>query len=164
MASRADGQGPWTFLIGWALVVHERLLLSIHLRLPGGKHQRDDDNTWLNVAIISSYCISQGLLSASLDVVDKASNVIVTLLENSTHTVPSNYPSKRFIVLLWALNTLRPRQNGRHFADDILKCIFLNENVWIPIKFPLKFVPKGPIDNIPTLVQVMAWRRPGDKP
>ena len=26
-------------------------------------------------------------------------------------------------------NTLRPRQNGRHFADDILKCIFLNENV-----------------------------------
>ena len=32
------------------------------------------------------------------------------------------------------LNTLRPRQNGRHFADDIFKCIFLNENVWIPIK------------------------------
>ena len=26
-------------------------------------------------------------------------------------------------------NTLRPRQNGRHFADYILKCIFLNENV-----------------------------------
>ena len=26
------------------------------------------------------------------------------------------------------LNTLRPRQNGRHFADDIFKCIFLNEN------------------------------------
>ena len=28
----------------------------------------------------------------------------------------------------------------------------------------LKFVPKGLIDNIPTLVQIMAWRRPGDKP
>ena len=25
--------------------------------------------------------------------------------------------------------TLRPRQNGRNFADDISKCIFLNENV-----------------------------------
>ena len=49
------------------------------------------------------------------------------------------------------LNTLRPRQNGRHFADDILKCIFLNENVWIPIVISLKFVPKGPIDNIPAL-------------
>ena len=61
-------------------------------------------------------------------------------------------------------NSLRPRQNGRHFADDICKCIFLNENVWIPIKISLKFVPKGPINNIPALVQIMAWRRPGDKP
>ena len=52
----------------------------------------------------------------------------------------------------------------RHFADDIFKCIFLNENGWIPIKISLKFVPKGPINNIPALVQIMAWRRPGDKP
>ena len=50
------------------------------------------------------------------------------------------------------LNTLRPRQNGRHFADDILKSILLNENVCIPIEISLKFVPKGPIDNIPALV------------
>ena len=42
--------------------------------------------------------------------------------------------------------------NGRHFPDDIFKCIFLNENVWIPIEISLNFVPKGPIDNIPTLV------------
>ena len=62
------------------------------------------------------------------------------------------------------LNTLRPRQNGRHFADDIFKRIFLNENVWIPIKISLKFVPKGPINNIPALVQMMVWRRPGAKP
>ena len=27
------------------------------------------------------------------------------------------------------LNTFGPRQNGRHFADDIFKCIFLDENV-----------------------------------
>ena len=62
------------------------------------------------------------------------------------------------------LNTLRPRHNGRHFADDIVKCFFLNQNVWIPIKFSLKFVPKGLINYIPALVQIMAWRRPGDKP
>ena len=61
-------------------------------------------------------------------------------------------------------NTLRPRQNGRHFADGVFKYIFLNENVWIPIKISLKFVPKGRINNIPTLIQIMAWRRPGDKP
>ena len=63
-----------------------------------------------------------------------------------------------------SLNTLRPRQNGRHFADNIFKCIFLNENAWIRIKISLKFVPQGPINNIPALVQIMAWRRPGDKP
>ena len=61
-------------------------------------------------------------------------------------------------------NTLRPRQNGRHFADDIFKCIFLNEIVSISIKISLKFVPKGPINNITALVQRMAWCRPGDKP
>ena len=62
------------------------------------------------------------------------------------------------------INTLRPRQNGRHFPDDIFRWIFFNENVWISINISLKFVPRGPINNIPTLVQVMAWRRPGDKP
>ena len=62
------------------------------------------------------------------------------------------------------LNTLRARHNGRHFADDTFKCIFLNENVWISIKISLKFVPKSPIDNIPALFQIKAWCRPGDKP
>ena len=61
-------------------------------------------------------------------------------------------------------NTLRPRRNEQHFADDIFKRIFFNENVWISIKISLRFVPKGPINNIPALVQIMAWRRPGDKP
>ena len=61
-------------------------------------------------------------------------------------------------------NTLRPRQNGRLFADDIFKCIFLNENVRISMKISLNFVPKGRNNNIPALVQIMAWRRPGDKP
>ena len=65
---------------------------------------------------------------------------------------------------LWLFNTLMPRQNGRHFADDIFKCIFVKENVWILIKISLKFVPKGPIYNIPAFVQIMAWRRAGDKP
>ena len=60
-------------------------------------------------------------------------------------------------------NTLRPRQNGRHFADDTFKPIFLNENIRISIKISLKFVPKVPINNNSALVQIMAWRRPGDK-
>ena len=62
------------------------------------------------------------------------------------------------------LNTLRLRQNGHHFADDTFKCIFFYENVRIAMKISLKFVPKGPINNIPSLVQIMARHRPGNKP
>ena len=62
------------------------------------------------------------------------------------------------------VNTLRSRQNRRHFVDDMFECIFLIENVWIPIEISMKFVPKGPINNIQAMVQIMAWRRPGDKP
>ena len=50
------------------------------------------------------------------------------------------------------LNTLRPRQNGCRFPDNIFKYIFFNENVWISLKISLKFVPKVRIKNIPALV------------
>ena len=66
--------------------------------------------------------------------------------------------------LMIILNTLRPRQNVRHFTDNIFKCIFLNENVRIQVRISLKYVPKGPFNNIPALVQIMAWHRSGDKP
>ena len=62
------------------------------------------------------------------------------------------------------INTLRPRWDGRHFPDDNFKSTFLNEDVWILIKISLNFVSKGQISNIPALVQIMAWRRSGDKP
>ena len=61
-------------------------------------------------------------------------------------------------------NSLRLRQNVRHFPDDSFQWIFYNENLWILIEVALKFVPKCPINNIPALVRIMAWRRPGDKP
>ena len=35
---------------------------------------------------------------------------------------------------------------------------------WIPIEVSLKFVPRGSFNNNPALFQIMAWRRPGDKP
>ena len=65
---------------------------------------------------------------------------------------------------MFPLNSLRPRLKRRPLADHIFKCIFFNENVWSLIKISLKFVPKGPINNIPALVQIMAWHRPGNKP
>ena len=63
-----------------------------------------------------------------------------------------------------AFNSFPPGQNGRHFADDISRCIFVNEKFCILIKVSLKFVAKIPIDNNTALVQIMAWRRAGDKP
>ena len=56
------------------------------------------------------------------------------------------------------------RDNMAAISQTTLSNAFLNENLWISIKISLKFVPKSPIDNIPALFQIMAWRRPGDKP
>ena len=41
---------------------------------------------------------------------------------------------------------------------------FISENIIISSKISLKFVPTGPVNNIPALVQIVAWRRSGDKP
>ena len=49
-------------------------------------------------------------------------------------------------------------------ADNTFKHKFVNENILISIKVSLKCVPKGPINDIPALVQIMAWRQSGDKP
>ena len=50
------------------------------------------------------------------------------------------------------LSPLRPRWNRWHFADDIFKFISWNEYILRLIKISLKFIPKGPINNIPALV------------
>ena len=51
------------------------------------------------------------------------------------------------------VNILRPSQNGRHFARDIFKCIFLKEEILISIDSSQKF---GQINDNPSLVQIMA--------
>ena len=63
-----------------------------------------------------------------------------------------------------SVHTLRLRENGCHFADNILKYIFMNENLCILIPISLKFVPKRPVDSKSLLVQLMAWHRTGIKP
>ena len=68
-----------------------------------------------------SYHMSQGPMS--WNITDLASNIYLH------HVIDISF------------NTLRPRQNGRHFADDLFKCIFLmNENIWIQNKIPLIYV------------------------
>ena len=70
----------------------------------------------------------------------------------------------QFAVLLWSVKSSLLGQNGRHFTDDIFRCIFVNKKFCILIKFSLKCVPKGQINSIAALVQIMAWCRIGDKP
>ena len=53
------------------------------------------------------------------------------------------------------LNTLRPRQNRRHFSYDIFECIFVNENIWISIKISLNLFLKA---------QLTIFRLVGAKP
>ena len=62
------------------------------------------------------------------------------------------------------LTHLPPDKMAANLGDDKLKCIFLNENDRIPNRISLKFVPRSPINNMPALVQAMAWRQIGDKP
>ena len=63
-----------------------------------------------------------------------------------------------------SINTLMPRQNGRHFADNIFKHIFLTENACISILISVKFIHRGSINNMLALVQIMDWRGTGAKP
>ena len=51
------------------------------------------------------------------------------------------------ILALWGFDTLRPRQDGRNFTDDIFKCIFFKVNFWLLIEISLKFVSRGPMNN-----------------
>ena len=48
----------------------------------------------------------------------------------------------------------------------ILQMTFSNAflRMKVSIKISLKFVTKGPVDNIPAFIQIMAWQQPGDKP
>ena len=68
------------------------------------------------------------------------------------------------IMILKFINTWRHQQNSPQFADNIFKCIFFNENYDTLIQISLKIIPKGVIDNMPPLFQVMAWCRLGDRP
>ena len=112
----------------------------------------------------ASYRVSTGRVWGTLN------HVMIAL--NCISTVCPQYITAWLLWLLWCgnenncgcINSLRPRQNGRHFADDTFKHILMNENVRIEINTSLKFVPKGLINNIPALVQIMAWRQLGDRP
>ena len=63
-------------------------------------------------------------------------------------TMAWNITSSKVRVLI---HILGPKQMAAIFSDDILICILVLENVWISNKISLKFVPKGPINNISSI-------------
>ena len=72
--------------------------------------------------------------------------------------------SYTYVVRICSIKGFITSFKQKYISLNAFKCIFLNENVWIAIKISLKIVPKGPINNIPALVQIMAWRCSGYKP
>ena len=81
--------------------------------------------------------------------------------------IVANYIYRQVIFWNTMIHTLRLRQSGRHFPDDIFNCIFFNDNLWILITIPLKFAPEGPIYNVranglvPTRQQAIIWANAG---
>ena len=85
----------------------------------------------------------------------------VVIYHAPLHDSPSNLRSRfcfrhlaiaAVLYLRYLFNSSPPGQKGRHFADNIFRCSFVNEKFGILIKISLKFVPKSPIDNDPELV------------
>ena len=147
---------------------HLSSLLQLHFHsrvnpwLPGiGRRQLQDETRnikvlWFGEPYIRDFMVH--FIFVCVDAIYNTASKIISYLKIHIYHIS--------VKIWWIafLNILRQRQNGCHFADNIFKCIFFNENVWILIKISLKFDPKGPINNIPALVQIMAWRHPGDKP
>ena len=62
-----------------------------------------------------------------------------------------------------AFQTMRPRHNGRYDAGSIVKIIILHEIKFIVFLFQISllFVIMCPVNNTPSLVQMIAWRHVG---
>ena len=131
----------------------KKTYLKLQPHLPGA----NEKTNWVYQGLVMCYPKKDDLIYR------KISNIRDTKSQNINVSRLGLQLSKCNI-LKPSVNSLRPRQNRRHFADDVFKCNFLNENVWIPIKISLKFLSKGQMNNIPPLVLIMAWRRTGDKP
>ena len=82
------------------------------------------------------YCRKWGKWGLSWEELECVANAICVLHDN--------------IIIIFLFNLSFPGQIGRHFADDIFRCILLDGKFFIII-IPMKFVPEGRIDNNPSL-------------
>ena len=76
--------------------------------------------------------VSNMIIKRAVHVYVNHNNGIVIAFSHSMHF---NKKTGKLV----AVDIFRPRQNGRRFADDTFKRIFLNENISIEIELSLKF-------------------------
>ena len=83
---------------------------------------------------------------------DKTGSCIVVCAKFGNDLMTRNgVKSKRVLLQVWSVNN----QNGRHFADDIFKCIFLDEIFWISYNISFKCVCYGLNASMSSLLQIM---------
>ena len=172
------------FLCGNKYILHRNVVFLVEIKHSLWKliFCAENYSTWMKFSSRKEKSFGNEILVKSLRA--SVENILVKFIVTSMHqthryspvtlsrksyNAPVSYPTMHHFVaelciVGYLFNSLRPRRNRHHFADNIFKCIFLNENVWILLKSSLKFAPRGPIIDYPALVQIMAWRRPGHKP
>ena len=116
------------------------------------------------MSITEILCLKFTITSAKVQWVKALSVVIHMLFSQCVISMEVRCSSGNILVFVGS--THWGQDKFATIADDIYKSIFLSENVQISLKISLKFVPQVRIriNNIPGLVQIMAWRRSGDKP
>ena len=145
----------WNYHTGWALWYNNTIL-----KLQFSKFYETSQGIGGNFRKNMSHkkCLKLSLVNCSQTERNVSYFVAIILPADGLASVLGHLQPQRMLTH-WGRD-----KNSRHFADDIFKRILLNKNVWISIKISLKFVRKGPINNIPELVQMMVWRRPVNKP
>ena len=127
-------------MFGWLPIIRHIFARSLRLRLP--VRQRTTEFLSTKVDKKSVWC---SLIN--INVIFNPCLVTIHKISTSTAVTPQH-------LVVFTFNQ-PPRQNAHHFADDISKRIFLNENS--------RIFSKGPLDNKSAFVQVMAWCRLGDQ-
>ena len=127
---------------------------------------RDVVNSWVvwsKWQICITFCVMNSVIRVHLQICNTKHRIEWGMLFTFTKL---RYRGRNSFQLVTynIVNSSPPGQNGRHFADDLFRCIFVNEHFRILNKITLKFVPSGLIDNNSALLWIMAWRRLGDKP
>ena len=121
----------------------------------------------INPSHNSSLLVSVFIIIITIIIVLESPSGGTPLRHNVTN---SSRPNNIFLISSWGykwnrgINSSPPGQNGRHFGRRQFQTHFLEWNDRIPIKISLKCVPRSSTGNKPALIQVMDWRRTGNKP